>query len=302
MRHDDASARSDSQRIEALLAELTVASSPEIRAQVEEVVRRLVGLYGAAFHRLIEHVEAEGVGPGLRARLLDDELVASLLMLHGLHPAGGENELVQLDLERSRRTGADTGSESSCELCAVPIGESHRHVIDTVDRDVRCACIPCSLLFMDAAAKRHRTIPDRVLVDPDLALTPADWSALGVPVRLVFIACSSATGEWIATFPSPAGPTEAELDPDAWAALSARSRLFDEVEPDVEAVLVHGTRGAQQLDCMLVPVDVCYRLVASVRQHWRGIDGGDDTRREIEAAMDDLRRRSRPLAGIEGAA
>lgn len=303
----DSEARADSERIDALLAELST-ESPEVRARVEEVVQRLIGLYGAAFRRLIEHVDAEGLGLRLRPRLLGDELVASLLMLHGLHPEGRDDGLVQVDVDRSRRgarrhpRARDHGEAAACELCAVPIRETHRHVVDTVDRGVRCACPACALLFQHAASERYRTVPDRVLVDPELDLSPAEWSGLGVPVHLAFVFFSTASDEWVATFPSPAGPTEAELDPEAWAALATRSALFDELTPDVEALLVHGPRGATRLECLLVPVDVCYRLVGAVRQHWRGFDGGDEARAEIESLLAGLRQRSRPLVQPEEAA
>jgi hypothetical protein len=48
---------------------------------------------------------------------------------------------------------------------------------------------------------------------------------------------------------------------------------------DVEALLVNRARGAR--DAWLVPLSDCYRLVAVVRAHWKGISGGDDVTREI---------------------
>jgi hypothetical protein len=44
--------------------------------------------------------------------------------------------------------------------------------------------------------------------------------------------------------------------------------------PHVEAVLLNSARGAR--DCWLVPIDDCYRLVAVIRQHWKGLSGGRD--------------------------
>jgi hypothetical protein len=39
-----------------------------------------------------------------------------------------------------------------------------------------------------------------------------------------------------------------------------------------------------------VPVDDCYRLVATVRRSWRGFAGGDRVTAEIEAFFAGLRR------------
>ena len=36
------------------------------------------------------------------------------------------------------------------------------------------------------------------------------------------------------------------------------------------------------LECFLVPIDVCYELVGRLRRVWRGFDGGQDARREID--------------------
>jgi len=50
-------------------------------------VRRLVGLYGAALGRVLSLVEEAGrMDEAFESRLCEDELVASLLALHGLHP------------------------------------------------------------------------------------------------------------------------------------------------------------------------------------------------------------------------
>jgi hypothetical protein len=138
-------------------------------------------------------------------------------------------------------------------------------------------------------------VPERVLVEPGFALGQAEWSELQIPVGLAFVFFSSAARRWVALYPSPAGAMESELPLDAWDALAARSALVAAAEPDVEALLVHGERGAATLECLLAPIDACYALVATVRRHWRGFDGGDGVRREIAAFVGGLRARARPL-------
>lgn len=81
--------RATSERIERLLADLGAHADPRVTERAKEVVRLLMELYGAALERVMTIVAAEpSPGPMVADRLADDELVASLLILHGLHPLG----------------------------------------------------------------------------------------------------------------------------------------------------------------------------------------------------------------------
>jgi Fe-S cluster biogenesis protein NfuA/nitrite reductase/ring-hydroxylating ferredoxin subunit len=77
-------------RIELLLAELRSASDATTAAKAEELVRLLMEFYGGGLARVVELADDE-----LLARLVDDELVASLLILHDLHPRGTEERIRQ---------------------------------------------------------------------------------------------------------------------------------------------------------------------------------------------------------------
>lgn len=80
--------RVSGERIEALL-EASAAAGPLARERAEELVRLVVELYGAGLERVLEIVhEGGGLGPAVLDRLADDDLVASLLLVHGLHPYG----------------------------------------------------------------------------------------------------------------------------------------------------------------------------------------------------------------------
>jgi Fe-S cluster biogenesis protein NfuA len=78
--------RAAGERIEQLLDALG-ASGPVARDRAEELVRVVVDLYGAGLERLLEIA-----GPELSDSTVDelagDELVAGLLVVHGLHPYG----------------------------------------------------------------------------------------------------------------------------------------------------------------------------------------------------------------------
>ncbi|MDX6209152.1 MAG: hypothetical protein QOE24_1543 [Frankiales bacterium] len=76
------------ERIEVLL-EASAAAGPIARERAEELVRLLVELYGAGLERVMEIAyDAGKLDDDLLARLAGDELVSSLLLVHGLHPYG----------------------------------------------------------------------------------------------------------------------------------------------------------------------------------------------------------------------
>lgn len=64
-------------RVEDLLSQIR-SSDPAVAGRAEEVIGLLVDLYGEALARVVEVVNPEA--------LVDDPLLASLLVLHGLHP------------------------------------------------------------------------------------------------------------------------------------------------------------------------------------------------------------------------
>ncbi|MDR0342226.1 MAG: NifU family protein [Nocardiopsaceae bacterium] len=73
-------------QVESLLARLRAAGG-DTAATAEELVRLLVGLYGDGLRQVVATLQAEGqAGAGLLARLTEDPLVESLLLLHDLHP------------------------------------------------------------------------------------------------------------------------------------------------------------------------------------------------------------------------
>jgi hypothetical protein len=183
-------------------------------------------------------------------------------------------------------------AEERCELCREPIRADHGHVVNVETRRLLCACRACYLLFVPrgAAAGKIRAVPDRYRTDPDLRLDEAMWARLQIPVRTAFFFTSSPLGKAVAFYPSPAGATEAQLDPAAWAELTARHASLAGLEPDVEALLVHGPRGAG-LECFLVPIHACYELVGRVRTTWRGFDGGEEAWQAIDAFFTALRAR-----------
>jgi Fe-S cluster biogenesis protein NfuA/nitrite reductase/ring-hydroxylating ferredoxin subunit len=78
--------RATGERIEALL-DASAAHGAVARERAEELVRLVTDLYGAGIERVLEIVHESGrLDDEVLAALARDDLVASLLLVHGLHP------------------------------------------------------------------------------------------------------------------------------------------------------------------------------------------------------------------------
>jgi Fe-S cluster biogenesis protein NfuA/nitrite reductase/ring-hydroxylating ferredoxin subunit len=80
---DDAQWRTAGDRIQTLL-DASSSGGAAARERAEQLVREVTDLYGAALERMI--AVALAADPGLAHRFAADDLVASLLLVHGLHP------------------------------------------------------------------------------------------------------------------------------------------------------------------------------------------------------------------------
>lgn len=119
-------------RVEALIQELEDLGDPAVEARVRELLQVLLDLHGLALRGVLEDVY-ETCGQEFIDRLADDELVGSVLLLHGLHPLsrtarvvdalenvkpylashGGNVELVDLDEDGT----VTLRLEGSCHGC-----------------------------------------------------------------------------------------------------------------------------------------------------------------------------------------
>jgi len=74
-------------RVEQLLGDVRSMVSPPAWDRIDDLMRQLLGLYGAALGRIVALLDpATPGGEALRTQLLQDDLLASLLLLHGVHP------------------------------------------------------------------------------------------------------------------------------------------------------------------------------------------------------------------------
>jgi len=82
--------------IETLLGEIEASADPNLRTRVQELVQLVMDLHGAGLERMLELIRAPGEGgEGLVQKLGRDDLVASLLVLYGLHPLNLEARVIQ---------------------------------------------------------------------------------------------------------------------------------------------------------------------------------------------------------------
>jgi Fe-S cluster biogenesis protein NfuA len=73
--------------VERLILELEALPDPVLREKVREMIELLLDLHGEALERMLALLDAhDKEGPSALTDLLGDEVVSSLLLLHGLHP------------------------------------------------------------------------------------------------------------------------------------------------------------------------------------------------------------------------
>lgn len=84
------------ERIELLLEEIAAFPDSQVRERMEALVGMLLDLYGDGLARIIELTEhAEGAGGALVQAFAGDDLVAPLLLLHGLFPVALEARIAR---------------------------------------------------------------------------------------------------------------------------------------------------------------------------------------------------------------
>lgn len=99
--------------VERLVTQLAESSDPAVGPRAEALVRALAGLYGEGLERILGVIRETAPDPGpLLEGLVADALVASLLILHGLHPVDLETRIERaLDRVRPYLASHDGGVE-----------------------------------------------------------------------------------------------------------------------------------------------------------------------------------------------
>ena len=84
------------ERVQDLLGSLDEIADPVAQARVQELVGAVLELYGAGLERILGVIADAGEGAlHIRNALLDDGVVASLLLIHGLYPVALEERIAE---------------------------------------------------------------------------------------------------------------------------------------------------------------------------------------------------------------
>jgi Fe-S cluster biogenesis protein NfuA/nitrite reductase/ring-hydroxylating ferredoxin subunit len=111
------------QRIEGLIHEIETVADPDTRAKALELVQSLMDFHGAGLERMMEIVaEAKDTGDAIFDNFARDGLIASLLLLYGLHPLELETRVMQA-LEKVRPYLAS--HKGNVELLGISEGVVH---------------------------------------------------------------------------------------------------------------------------------------------------------------------------------
>src|ERR1700757_398058 len=133
---NEAQWRTAGDRIQTLLDSCAASGAPA-HDRAQQLVREVAGLYGAGLERIMQLAQASGQGPGLAERLATDDLVASLLLVHGLHPHdvhrrvsdaldrvrpylgshGGDVDLLEVTGDDSAEMKVRLAFKGSCKSC-----------------------------------------------------------------------------------------------------------------------------------------------------------------------------------------
>lgn len=118
--------QSQAAQIEALIQEIAAFPDPQARAKTEELLHALLEMYGEGLKRLVElTAQAGAAGQTLLEAFAKDEVVESLLLLHGLHPIALETRIREA-LDKVRSSAKTQGS--TIELLRVEDGAAYLRV------------------------------------------------------------------------------------------------------------------------------------------------------------------------------
>jgi Fe-S cluster biogenesis protein NfuA len=147
--------RAQTDRIEKLAAKLDLAGDPEVRAAALELVQSVIDLHGAALQRMIDKCLESEEGERVLNTALQDDLVASMFLLHSLHPDDIQTRVVR-GLEAVKPYLKSHGGD--CELVSVRDGIVRLKLHGT------CGSCPSSSLTLKNAVEEalYEAAPDIV--------------------------------------------------------------------------------------------------------------------------------------------
>jgi Fe-S cluster biogenesis protein NfuA len=167
-------------RIETLIQEVAAFPDPHARATTEELVQALLDMYGEGLSRLLERIaDTEASGIALIETFTDDDLLGSLLLLHGLHPIDIETRIVRA-LDAVRPYLKSHGG--NVEFIGIEDGVAHLRL------EGSCHGCPSSMMTLKLTIEEaiYKAAPDLDRLEVEgVADPPRQPGRIGTPVTFV---------------------------------------------------------------------------------------------------------------------
>ncbi|MDQ3850479.1 MAG: NifU family protein [Actinomycetota bacterium] len=180
------------ERVQGLLDSLDEISDPVAQGRVQELMGAVLELHGAGLDRMVNILLDAGDGAaGIRQAMLDDGVVASLLLIHGLYPIPLE-ERVQEALDSVRPFLASHGGD--VELLGVDEGVARLRLKGS------CNGCPASAATLEHALKEaiEEAAPDLLSLEVEGAVGLKDSSegpaASGLSLPMVQVGAPEPSG------------------------------------------------------------------------------------------------------------
>jgi Fe-S cluster biogenesis protein NfuA/nitrite reductase/ring-hydroxylating ferredoxin subunit len=240
---DDREARDRVARVETLLEEVEALADGPARATATELVQVLVELYGEGLSRIVAEVAARDDGT-MAAALGEDEVVAHLLLLHGLHPVPVEQR-VRGALEGVRPYLASHGGD--VELLGVDDGVARLRLQGS------CNGCPSSTVTLKLAIEDaiYKAAPDLDGIEAEGAPAPANGGLLQLEVSDSLRPAAPAWSDACAMGELPEAPVVRAVDgePVLFVRLGRAAYAYRSGCPGCEASLGDGALSGAHLAC-----------------------------------------------------
>jgi Fe-S cluster biogenesis protein NfuA/nitrite reductase/ring-hydroxylating ferredoxin subunit len=157
-------------RIQTLL-DSCAAGGTAAYDRAQQLVREVVGLYGAGLERIVQMAGDPGPERGLVERLATDDLVASLLLVHGLHPHDVHRRVSDA-LDRVRPYLGSHGGD--VDLLEVVGGDVVRLAFKGSCKSCPSSAVTLELAVQDAVRAAAPEISSIEVVTAEATTTPAN--------------------------------------------------------------------------------------------------------------------------------
>ena len=156
--------------IEAVIRQIESAGDPNVRTAARELVQLVMELHGAGLERILEILRSNGEsGQNLLGSLGRDDMVASLLVLYGLHPLSFAERINQA-LEKANRQMRSRSA--TVELIGLEDGAVRLHLKanghgpalkEVVEAAIYQAAPDITSLVIDGAEEKQGFVPLEML-------------------------------------------------------------------------------------------------------------------------------------------